>query len=76
MRRKFWTFVHDRLEDAWHWVYYHKLAEPLPEITLTNYQYHISYVCGRTGMLTDVSPVQLNDPDRKDRCPEEPEELR
>lgn len=26
MRRRFWQFVHDKLEQAWHWVYYNKLA--------------------------------------------------
>lgn len=31
MKRKFWQFVHDQLEQAWHWVYYHKLAEPSQE---------------------------------------------
>ena len=61
MRRKFWQFVHDSLERAWHWVYYHKLAGPLPEITPRNveygWSYSISYINGRTGMMTDASPA-------------------
>lgn len=52
MRRKFWNWVHDRLEDAWHWVYYHKLAEPLPEITPKNYRYTFSYVVGRASTIS------------------------
>jgi hypothetical protein len=31
VKRRFWQYVHDRLEDAWHWVYYHKLAGDLPK---------------------------------------------
>jgi hypothetical protein len=30
MKRKFWLWVHDRLESAWHWVYRTKLAKPIP----------------------------------------------
>jgi hypothetical protein len=27
MRRRFWQWVHNRLESAWHWVYYNKLED-------------------------------------------------
>ena len=57
LRRRFWQFLHDRLEAAWHWVYYHKLAEPLPVITRQSYQYNITYVCGKTGVMTDPTPA-------------------
>lgn len=30
MQRRFWQFVHDRLERAWHWVYRTKLASHAP----------------------------------------------
>lgn len=41
MRLRFWRWVHDMLEAAWHWVYYHKLRPLEPEsipqnITLTS----------------------------------------
>jgi hypothetical protein len=63
MRREFWQFVHDQLEHARHWVYYHKLAPPSPEVNpgYVNYKYHISYVCGRTGMITDLPPIPITD---------------
>ena len=59
MRKKFWNFVHNRLEDAWHWVYYHKLADPPPcvDIGHKDYRYTFTYVCGKTGMISDPSPV-------------------
>ena len=49
MRRRFWQFVHDRLERAWHWAYYHKLARPLPPIVQSNIKYgwrSVSYITG------------------------------
>lgn len=27
LKRKLWIWVHDKLEDAWDWVYWHKLYE-------------------------------------------------
>jgi hypothetical protein len=30
LRLRFWTFVHDSLEKAWHWVYYHKVHPLIP----------------------------------------------
>jgi hypothetical protein len=54
MRKRFWQFVHNRLEDAWHWVYYTKLAEPSPLTNPghVNYQYKFTYVCGKDAMLS------------------------
>jgi hypothetical protein len=43
LKRAFWQFVHDRLEAAWHWVYYHKLARPLPPVMASNITYTIGY---------------------------------
>jgi hypothetical protein len=54
MRRKFWKFVHDRLEEAWHWVYSNKLADPAPLPPIGNVHYNITYACGQTAMMTDV----------------------
>jgi hypothetical protein len=28
LRLRFWNMVHDRLQKAWHWVYYHKVIKP------------------------------------------------
>lgn len=56
MRRKFWQFVHNRLEDAWHWVYYHKLARPLPEVLHGEYLYTLTYV-NKDGLAVPVSSV-------------------
>ena len=58
MRRCFWQYVHDRLEDAWHWVYYHKLAGDLPKVSDDPYQFRVYYVNGR-GQVIDPSPVFL-----------------
>ena len=45
MRRRFWNFVHDALERAWHWVYYHKLHDPkyLDSICPKNITYTFLY---------------------------------
>lgn len=44
MKRRFWQFVHDRLESAWHWVYYHKLAKyQLERIVPSNVSYSFKY---------------------------------
>lgn len=62
MKRRFWQFVHDRLEQAWHWVYYHKLAKPLPEIVQSNikygWRYSVSYVNG-LGSLVGPNLIDL-----------------
>jgi hypothetical protein len=58
MKKRFWQFVHDQLEQAWHWVYYHKLAKPFPEnIGHRDYRYTFTYICGKTGMTTYPSPL-------------------
>ena len=44
MKRKFWQFIHDKLEDAWHWVYYHKLAKPITIQDAGNRLYSVRYV--------------------------------
>jgi hypothetical protein len=71
-KRRFWQYVHDRLEDAWHWVYYHKLARPLPEITLSNvkygFQYSVSYVNG-LGALVGPNLIDLG-PDNMTKTPD------
>jgi hypothetical protein len=66
MKRKFWQYVHDRLEDAWHWVYYHKLAGyyygDLPEVCPKNIIYTTQYINGQGGVVgpniqkTDICP--------------------
>ena len=49
MRRRFWQFIHDQLERAWHWVYYHKLHDPkyLTESVPVNY----TFVYGRSAAV-------------------------
>lgn len=42
MSRRFWQFAHDKLESAWHWVYYHKLAPQPP--SPTSYSYSVVYL--------------------------------
>jgi hypothetical protein len=37
----FWRFVHDKLEQAWHWVYAHKLRPVAPEIILSKPNYYL-----------------------------------
>lgn len=39
MKRKFWQWVHDRLEDAWSWVYRTKLSEPIHPPPDATYRY-------------------------------------
>lgn len=33
VRYWFWSKVHDALEEAWHWVYYHKLLPVTPKFS-------------------------------------------
>jgi hypothetical protein len=40
--------VHDGLEKAWHWVYYHKMnPPPLPPISTVGYRYSYTYTNGK-----------------------------
>lgn len=53
MRRKFWELVHDKLEQAWHWVYYAKLAPPqAPKVG--DYVYSVHFVNSK-GETTNAS---------------------
>jgi len=56
MRRKFWLWVHDTLERAWHWVYYKKLVRPLPRIMDFPIIYHVEYINSKTGKVSDPRP--------------------
>lgn len=60
MNLRFWRFVHNRLEQAWHWVYYHKILphEPLPP--LTQYKYTYSYSVGKSVVIA-FDPDDLTD---------------
>jgi hypothetical protein len=47
IRRRLWQFIHDRLEQAWNWVYYHKLVEddpPAPRDPMATYQMSMDWV--------------------------------
>ena len=39
VKRKFWQWVHDRLEEVWRWVYRTKLAEPIKPSQDVMYSY-------------------------------------
>jgi predicted double-glycine peptidase len=53
VKRRFWKFVHDRLEKAWHWVYVNKIAEPMPpELMEQPIRYEISYTCGAASLIS------------------------
>ena len=45
-RRRFWNFVHDRLEDAWHWVWMHKLYDPKDLVAAVPVNY--TFIYGRS----------------------------
>jgi hypothetical protein len=47
MTKRFWQFVHDRLEDAWHWVYYHKLVDTKELRASEPIFYSVRYVNGQ-----------------------------
>jgi hypothetical protein len=56
MRERFWQFVHDKLEQAWHWVYYHKLARPLELGTPKNYEYSARGITASSSRRTRSLP--------------------
>jgi hypothetical protein len=56
-RRRFWVWAHDALEAAWHWVYYNKLAEPLPPYRDRLFSESYTYVNSRTGDETPPRPI-------------------
>lgn len=62
LQKRFWNFVHDQLERAWHWVYYHKLHDPkkLARIVPSNVRYTYAYGVAACPMI-DVGPPNLID---------------
>jgi hypothetical protein len=59
MRLRFWNFVHDQLERAWHWVWHHKLE---PEYLkhrqrIGNHCYRYYFVNSK-GEETPIAPIR------------------
>lgn len=55
MKRAFWQYVHDRLENMWHWTYRTKLARPIPTCAPVTLTY--TYFNSKTGQKLPVTPV-------------------
>lgn len=54
MNRRFWQWVHDRLEKAWHWVYRAKLAKPI------NPPQDVMYGTGRIAGMSHHACVEVD----------------
>jgi hypothetical protein len=55
VRRRFWQFVHNQLELAWHWVYYHKLAPKVPIGPPNVVAWRVTFIT-KEGFETEPSP--------------------
>jgi hypothetical protein len=51
IRYRFWSWVHRRAEDFWHWVYYRKVVPLLPKETVLPGERYFTIGSGEMGKV-------------------------